>query len=431
MSVNIFWFRRDLRLEDNHGLFQALSQDEKVIPIFIFDEDILSKLSDKKDKRVTFIYQALERINKKLKRVGSGIDMYFGKPKEVFEQIVQKYDVASVFTNEDYEPYALKRDAEIRIFLESQNIGFKTFKDQVIFSPTEVLKKDGTPFQVYSPFAKQWESQLPESLEIYKSEELIEQFLKYEPQHLTLNDIGFEYAGEIFQKPNLSEDLMTQYGPKRNFPAAAATSQVSVHLRFGTVGIRRLVNYVRQKSYKFLRELIWREFFMMLLYHFPQTVNKSFKPQYDAVEWAFDEEKFQKWCEGKTGFPLVDAGMRELNETGFMHNRVRMLVASFLIKDLHIDWRIGEAYFAEKLLDYDQAQNIGNWQWVAGSGADGSPYFRVFNPYLQQVKFDKNFTYIKKWIPEFGTEYYPKEMVNHDEERKKAIEYYKRALSNI
>lgn len=428
MKVNIFWFRRDLRLDDNHGLFQALSQNDKVIPIFIFDEEILSKLADKNDKRVTFIYQALEKINKKLRKVESGIDLYFGKPKEIFEQIIQKYDVDLVFTNEDYEPYALKRDTEIREFLESKNIGFKSFKDQVVFSPTEVLKKDGTPFLVYSPFAKQWEKQLPETLEVYNSEELIDNFHKFEPQCLTLKDIGFENAGDIFQKPNLNEDLLEQYEAKRNFPASEATSQVSVHLRFGTVGIRRLVNYARKISHTFLRELIWREFFMMLLYHFPHTVTKAFKPQYDAVEWEFDEEKFQKWCEGKTGFPLVDAGMRELNETGFMHNRVRMLVASFLIKDLHIDWRIGEAYFAEKLLDYDQAQNIGNWQWVAGSGADGSPYFRVFNPYLQQEKFDKNFIYIKKWIPEFGTSKYPKEIVNHDEERKKAIEYYKKGL---
>lgn len=428
MKVNIFWFRRDLRLDDNHGLFQALFQNDKVIPIFIFDEEILSKLADKNDKRVTFIYQALEKINEKLRKVESGIDLYFGKPKEIFEQIIQKYDVDLVFTNEDYEPYALKRDTEIREFLESKNIGFKSFKDQVVFSPTEVLKKDGTPFLVYSPFAKQWEKQLPETLEVYNSEELIDNFHKFEPQCLTLKDIGFENAGDIFQKPNLNEDLLEQYEAKRNFPASEATSQVSVHLRFGTVGIRRLVNYARKISHTFLRELIWREFFMMLLYHFPHTVTKAFKPQYDAVEWEFDEEKFQKWCEGKTGFPLVDAGMRELNETGFMHNRVRMLVASFLIKDLHIDWRIGEAYFAEKLLDYDQAQNIGNWQWVAGSGADGSPYFRVFNPYLQQEKFDKNFTYIKKWIPEFGTSKYPKEIVNHDEEKKKAIEYYKKGL---
>lgn len=428
MKVNIFWFRRDLRLDDNHGLFQALSQNDKVIPIFIFDEEILSKLADKNDKRVTFIYQELEKINEKLRKVESGIDLYFGKPKEIFEQIIQKYDVDLVFTNEDYEPYALKRDTEIREFLESKNIGFKSFKDQVVFLPTEVLKKDGTPFLVYSPFAKQWEKQLPETLEVYNSEELIDNFHKFEPQCLTLKDIGFENAGDIFQKPNLNEDLLEQYEAKRNFPASEATSQVSVHLRFGTVGIRRLVNYARKISHTFLRELIWREFFMMLLYHFPHTVTKAFKPQYDAVEWEFDEEKFQKWCEGKTGFPLVDAGMRELNETGFMHNRVRMLVASFLIKDLHIDWRIGEAYFAEKLLDYDQAQNIGNWQWVAGSGADGSPYFRVFNPYLQQEKFDKNFIYIKKWIPEFGTSKYPKEIVNHDEERKKAIEYYKKGL---
>ncbi|UOE41579.1 DNA photolyase family protein [Chryseobacterium suipulveris] len=430
MKINIFWFRRDLRLDDNHGLYQALSQDLKVVPIFIFDQQILTQLSDKKDKRVQFIYEAIERLNKKLAKVGSGVDLYYGNPKEVFEKIIKKYDVHSVFTNEDYEPYALRRDGEIHEFLQSKNIEFKTFKDQVIFAPQEVLKIDGQPFQVYSPYAKQWESQLPENLEEYKSEDLLDHFFQFTPNHLTLKDIGFENSGEIFQKPSLSEDVLKQYGEKRNFPAADATSKVSVHLRFGTVGIRKLVNYAKKNSNKFLRELIWREFFMMLLYHFPHTVTKSFKPKYDDVKWEFDEDKFKKWCEGKTGFPLVDAGMRELNETGFMHNRVRMLVASFLIKDLHIDWKIGEAYFANKLLDYDQAQNIGNWQWVAGSGADGSPYFRVFNPYLQQEKFDKNFTYIKKWIPEYGTAEYPKEMVNHDEERKKAIEYYKDALNS-
>ena len=427
-KITIFWFRRDLRLDDNHGLFNALSASKNVMPIFIFDKLILDQIADRNDKRVAFIFEALERINQELMKIGSGIEMHYGTPLDVFKLLIQKFNVASVYTNEDYEPYAIKRDREISDFLAENAVEFKSFQDQIIFHPDDILKSDNTPFQVYSPYAKKWMEQLPEQLTIYESEKLKDNFLKFEPQHLEPETIGFAKNEKSYYEPNLSEQLLQEYSRKRNFPAKDGTSKVSTHLRFGTISIRKLVMYARKLSTKFLRELIWREFYTMILYHFPHTVSRAFKPKYDNISWKNNEVDFEKWKTGKTGFPLVDAGIRELNATGYMHNRVRMLTASFLIKDLLIDWRWGEAYFAEKLLDYDLAQNVGNWQWCAGSGCDAAPYFRIFNPELQLEKFDPKLEYVKKWIPEFGTEQYPKPMLDHKSARIEALEVFSNAI---
>lgn len=430
-KINIFWFRRDLRLKDNHGLFEALQSGNQVLPIFIFDEEILSKLENKSDKRVDFIFQALETLNAFLKEKNAGIQYFYGKPLQIFEEISKNYLVEKVFTNEDYEPYALQRDAEISIFLKSKNIEFQTYKDQVIFAKNEVLKDDGNPYTIYTPYSKKWLELLKE--EDYKpllSEKFLENLVKKIPENFGLEKIGFQKTDLVFKKTELDLELIKNYENTRNFPSIKGTSELSVHLRFGTIGIRTLVSKIKNVNFTFLKELIWREFFMQILYHFPKSANHAFKEKYEFIEWKNDEEDFKKWCDGKTGFPLVDAGMRELNETGFMHNRVRMVVASFLVKDLLIDWKWGETYFAEKLLDYDMAQNVGNWQWCAGSGCDSAPYFRIFNPEEQQKKFDEDFLYIKKWIPEFGTSAYPKPMIEHKFARERTLKAYKVALEN-
>lgn len=430
-KINIFWFRRDLRLKDNHGLFEALQSGNQVLPIFIFDEEILSKLENKSDKRVDFIFQALETLNAFLKEKNAGIQYFYGKPLQIFEEISKNYLVEKVFTNEDYEPYALQRDAEISFFLKSKNIEFQTYKDQVIFAKNEVLKDDGNPYTIYTPYSKKWLDLLKE--EDYKpfpSEKFLENLVKKIPENFGLEKIGFQKTDLVFKKPELDLDLIKNYENTRNFPSIKGTSELSVHLRFGTIGIRTLISKIKNVNFTFLKELIWREFFMQILYHFPKSANHAFKEKYEFIEWKNNEEDFKKWCDGKTGFPLVDAGIRELNETGFMHNRVRMVVASFLVKDLLIDWKWGETYFAEKLLDYDMAQNVGNWQWCAGSGCDSAPYFRIFNPEEQQKKFDKDFKYIKKWIPEFGTSAYPKPMIDHKFARERTLKAYKEALEN-
>ncbi|WP_018674601.1 cryptochrome/photolyase family protein [Riemerella columbina] len=409
--ISIFWFRRDLRWNDNHGLFQALDSGYKVLPIFIFDNAILDDLEDQHDRRVDFIYQALEHLNSQ----HPYIHYFYGKPLEIFKELTSQYKIASVFCNEDYEPYAIRRDTEVKDFLESKNIMFQSYKDQMIFAKDEILKADGNPYTVYTPYSKQWLNRLSETLiQQYPSEKHLDQLYKAEkPSHLTLDDIGFKSTELNYQPPKIPYQQLEDYDKKRNIPALDATSKQSVHLRFGTISPRTAVLEAKKINFTWLKELIWREFFMQILWHFPNVVSQPFRDKYAGFQWKNNEADFKTWCEGKTGFPLVDAGMRELNATGFMHNRVRMLVASFLVKDLQIDWRWGEAYFANKLLDFDLAQNNGNWQWAAGTGVDAAPYFRVFNPDLQLDKFDKNRAYVKRWIPEFGTKDYPEPMLKH------------------
>ena len=430
-KLNLFWFRRDLRLIDNHGLYEALQSELPVLPIFIFDTNILDKLENKEDKRVDFIFQALEKLNEYLEKQGKSIQIFYGKPLEIYENLTQKYEIGNVFCNEDYEPYAIKRDQDIKDFLASKNINFYQFKDQVIFQKDEITKADGKPYTVYTPYSKQWLLKFnDQNLEFFASEKKLDNLLNIEKQNITLENIGFKKTNYLFENPKINLEILEKYHETRNLPTKE-TSQMSVHLRFGTFSIRKLVkiaNELKDKTY--LKELIWREFFMQILWHFPKVIHHSFKEKYDNIAWENNEELFQKWCEGKTGYPIVDAGMRELNETGLMHNRVRMVCASFLTKHLLTDWRIGEAYFAEKLMDYDLSANNGNWQWSAGSGCDAAPYFRVFNPEEQQKKFDPKFIYIKKWVKEFGTSTYPKPIIEHKFARERALKRYKEGLGD-
>ncbi|MEX2350208.1 MAG: deoxyribodipyrimidine photo-lyase [Flavobacteriaceae bacterium] len=431
-KVNIFWFRRDLRLDDNVGFYKALNGKFPVLPIFIFDTEILDQLP-KDDARVTFIFETLQKMRENLQNTcGSSIATYHGKPLEVFKQIIKDFPVQNVITNHDYEPYAQKRDKEIEGFLSDKDIGFYTYKDQVIFEKDEVVKEDGTPYLVYTPYMKKWKERFKElSLKVYETKSLLKNCIEHSRlPNLTLADMGFEKSNIEVPDFDLSKSMIQEYEETRNFPARDETSRLSPHLRFGTVGIRQVVKKaITEKNETFWNELIWREFFIQILWHFPETQTQAFKKKYDRITWRNNEAEFEKWKTGTTGFPLVDAGMRQLNETGWMHNRVRMLVGSFLCKHLLIDWRWGEAYFAEKLLDYEMASNVGNWQWVAGCGVDAAPYFRIFNPTTQIEKFDKEKSYIKKWIPEFGSKSYPDEMVNHKEARERALSTYKEAVS--
>ena len=428
--INIFWFRRDLRLDDNCGLFHALKSDKKILPIFIFDKDILHKLP-KDDARVTFLHQELENINNQLLKVNSELSVFHGKPLEILEKLSEQYTIETIFTNHDYEPYAIQRDLEIKEFLTSKKIHFETYKDQVIFERNEIVKKDGTAYKVYTPFSKKWiEAFKFKGLQFFPSEENLENLIKSKNHPLlTLEEIGFIKSSIKVESYTVSTKLIDNYEETRNFPAKDSTSKLGTHLRFGTVSIRKIVDKAsKSNNITFLKELIWREFFMQILWHFPHTAKDSFKPQYDRIIWRNNEEEFKAWCKGETGYPLVDAGMRELNQTGFMHNRVRMLVGSFLCKHLLIDWRWGEAYFGEKLHDYEQSSNIGNWQWVAGTGVDAAPYFRIFNPTTQILKFDKDLNYIKKWVPDFQELTYSTPIVEHKFARERCLNVYKEAI---
>jgi len=426
--MNIFWFRRDLRLDDNAGLFEALS-DDKTLPIFIFDKNILEDLP-KDDARVIFISELLDKIQSGLKKEKKSLAVFYDEPEKVFKKLISDNQIKAVFANHDYEPYAKNRDSEIAKFLKSKAVEFHTFKDQVIFEKDEIIKDDGKPYVVYTPFSKKWKERFTEKLvEEFPSEKKLEKIAKHDYPYLSLKDIGFKKSEIKVENFDVSAKVIENYKETRDFPNIDGTSHLSPHLRFGAVSIRQLVKKASEfKQETFLSELIWREFFMQILWHFPNTVTESFRPKYDNIKWRNNEEEFKSWCEGKTGYPIVDAGMRQLNATGNMHNRVRMVVASFLCKHLLIDWRWGEAYFAEKLLDYEQSSNIGNWQWAAGSGVDAAPYFRIFNPSEQVKKFDKDFKYIKKWVPEFQEiSYQP--IVDHKQARERCLKVYKEAVA--
>ena len=430
-KISIFWFRRDLRLHDNKALFHALQSEEKILPIFIFDIDILEKIP-KDDARISFIYSELKAMNMHLESFGTEIKMFHGNPKEVFKSLMKNYTIVKVFTNHDYEPYAIKRDLDIKKLVSSNKIDFQTYKDQVIFERNEITKKDGKPYVVYTPYSRKWlekyETDKPEN---YPSEDLLDRlYKKTKSETLTLSDIGFIETNIHIKNYIFNSRIINEYEETRNFPALDNTSKLGPHLRFGTVSVRQMVSRADAHENKiFLKELIWREFFMQILWHFPETHKNSFKSKYDRIIWRNNEKEFQKWCEGNTGYPMVDAGMRQLNKTGFMHNRVRMLVGSFLCKHLLIDWRWGEAYFAEKLHDYEMSSNVGNWQWVAGTGVDASPYFRIFNPTSQIQKFDKELKYIQKWVPDFQEITYPSPMVDHKFARERCLKTYKDALA--
>ena len=429
-NFSVFWFRRDLRLDDNLGLNAALSSGLKVIPIFIFDTEIINKL-EKNDLRIKMIHAALVKLNDAMLGNRCNVGMYLGNPKAVFESLLKKYEIKSVFTNRDYEPYAVKRDKSIKSFLETKKITFSSFKDQVIFEKDEVVKDDGNPYKVYTPYSRKWIEKLNSNgFETCKSETKLNHLAELTLPYLSLKEIGFDEKQFDIPSFNIDSKRIEKYEETRNFPHLNSTSRIGAHLRFGFISIRKLVQKALKKSNKtYLKELIWREFFMQILWHFPYTQEKSFKPKYDNIKWLNNNDEFKKWCDGKTGYPLVDAGMRELNQTGFMHNRVRMLVGSFLCKHLLIDWRWGEKYFAKKLLDYEMSSNVGNWQWVAGCGVDASPYFRIFNPKEQIKKFDKDFKYIKKWVPDFQNSSYPKEIIDHKFARNRCLETFKAAVA--
>lgn len=429
--MNIFWFRRDLRLEDNAGLYHALKSGDTVQCIFIFDKNILSKLDDRSDARVTFIHDQITRLHSELKDLGSSLWVFYDTPQHCFESLLSTYTIKNVYTNHDYEPYARQRDAEISAILEKHQVKFNTFKDQVIFEKDEVLKDDGKPYTVFTPYKNKWYKKLKSYyLKAYPTEKYFSFLHKSEDKNIpSLKEMSFERTSIEIPKAEY-KSVLKEYHKNRDIPAIKGTSRISVHLRFGTVSIRSLARNAQGISEVWLNELIWRDFYFMIIWHFPHAAKASFKPAYDNIEWRNNEEEFKRWCEGKTGYPIVDAGMRELNATGFMHNRVRMIVASFLIKHLLIDWRWGEAYFAKKLLDFELASNNGGWQWASSSGCDAAPYFRIFNPSEQTKKFDPQFLYIKKWVPEFQELSYPAPIVEHKFARERCLATYKKALEH-
>lgn len=428
--VNIFWFRRDLRLYDNAGLYHALRGDHPVLPVFIFDRNILDELEDKTDRRVEFIHLALQEIQQQLVKLGSSLDVRYGKPVDIYKELLREYDVKTIFTNHDYEPYAKERDSLVEKLLQENGTVFCTFKDQVILEKDEVLKDDGKPYTVFTPYSRKWKAVLTDfHLKPYTNKKYFKNFYKQPGRKMpALKEMGFESTGLSFPEKEWKGQVIRNYKEQRDIPSVQGTSQLSVHLRFGTISIRTLAAEAGALNETFLNELIWRDFYHMILWHFPKVVGHAFKTEYDKIRWRNNEKEFKAWCDGKTGYPIVDAGMRELNATGFMHNRVRMIVASFLTKHLLIDWRWGEAYFAKKLLDFDLAANNGGWQWAAGSGCDAAPYFRVFNPYLQTKKFDPELKYVRKWVPEFEELTYPQPIVQHEVARKRCLEVYGTAL---
>lgn len=429
--VTVFWFRRDLRFEDNTGLYHALKDDLPVVPVFIFDQLILDDLEDQDDPRITFIHQEITSLNDKLKAKNSRLETRYGKPLEIWEELLSDFNIKKVYTNHDYEPYGIKRDEAVDQLLKKHQVEFYTFKDQVILEKSEVVKKDGDPYIVYTPFSRAWKNIVSDrDLEFYPSALEMNNFALLDWKTIIpLEAMNFEASSIEFPSRDIDEALILKYDKTRDTPGIPGTSRLGLHLRFGTISIRELARKAQELNSTYYNELIWREFYQMILWHYPAVVSENFNPRYDKVPWRNDEKEFLQWCKGKTGYPIVDAGMRQLNETGFMHNRVRMITASFLTKHLLIDWRWGEAYFARKLLDFELASNNGGWQWAAGTGVDAAPYFRVFNPELQEKKFDPDKRYIHHWVKELGTADYPSPIVEHKMARERAIETYKSALN--
>jgi deoxyribodipyrimidine photo-lyase len=430
-KITLFWHRRDLRTDDNHGLYRALTEKENVLPLFIFDRNILDELEDRADRRVTFIHDALSEIKETYENNGGSIIVKYGTPEDIFPEILSEYNVEAVYTNRDYEPYAKDRDENIGQICKDKNVEFKTFKDHVIFEKDEVVKKDGGWYSVFSPYKRMWFNTLKgNEFDTYWSSKNLDKLYQSDPLDMpSLKDMGFERKDDHIPSSRVDDELLKNYSDKRDIPSVRGTSRLSVHLRFGTVSIRKMAKKGKALSGSWLNELIWRDFYQMILHFNPQIVTTSFRPEYDKINWRNNEEEFEKWCKGETGYPIVDAGMRELNETGFMHNRVRMIVASFLTKHLLVHWTWGEQYFAKKLIDYELASNNGGWQWAAGSGCDAAPYFRVFNSELQTKKFDPDLKYIKKWVPEFQElDYQQKRIVEHKFARERALETYKSTL---
>ncbi|WP_374030386.1 deoxyribodipyrimidine photo-lyase [Bdellovibrio bacteriovorus] len=431
-KVTVFWFRRDLRLDDNAGLYHALKERSAVLPLFIFDSEILEKLDDPADARVTFIYDQIQDLKQQLKAKKSDLLIRHGKPLEVLKDLSAEMAIEAIYTNHDYEPAARKRDEKVAAWAAKEHIAFLTFKDQCLFEKDEILTDARKPYTVYTPYKNKVLANLtPFYLKSYPNELYESSYAKVKKTEAMppLKSLGFERSQIEFPPMELSTKMLKTYQATRDFPAnEKGTSHLGLHLRFGTLSVRELAREAKKYSPVWLSELIWRDFFMQILWHFPQVEKQSFRPEYDKIAWRTSKADFQRWCEGQTGYPLVDAGMRELNATGYMHNRVRMVVASFLCKHLLIHWYEGERYFAKKLLDYDLSANNGNWQWAAGSGCDAAPYFRIFNPQTQFEKFDPDGKYVQKWVPEYGTDAYPEPMVDHNEARGRCLQAFTKVL---
>jgi deoxyribodipyrimidine photo-lyase len=426
--ISIFWFRRDLRLHDNMALNKALESGNKVLPIFIFDQNILDELPFN-DARLSFIYDSLKKINNELNKKGTSLLILKGDPFHEWKNLLGKYEIANMYFNKDYEPYTIDRDQKIEELLNANGVNVFKFKDQLIFEESEILKNDGTPYTVFTPYKNRWLEKLKNTAFEFKSSIKDDEFYPIINPFPAIEDLGFKES--IIKVKDFTFKNLDQYSTLRDYPFDDATSYLSPHLRFGTVSIRKILSELKDSDAVFKSELIWREFFMQILFHFPKVIDSNFKSKYDGIDWRNNKAEFELWCQGKTGYPMVDAGIRQLNETGYMHNRVRMVVASFLVKHLLIDWRWGEAYFAEKLVDYELSSNNGNWQWAAGTGCDAAPYFRIFNPSEQLKKFDKDLRYVKQWIPEIGTSEYPNPMVDHKFARERALKAYKQGINQV
>ena len=462
------WFRRDLRLHDHAALYHALTQSIEVHCVFVFDIDILDKLNDKQDRRVEFIWHSLLELRERLRQQGSTLRILHGKAQELIVRLAHELDVQAVFCNHDYEPDALLRDMFVERELGTHNIAFHHYKDQVIFEKSEILNGSGKPYSIFTPYKNAWYKKLDEFyLRAYPTEKYFSALAQGIAAALpSLESLGFVptnqsmLAGESGAEQLLGDfkPHIARYQETRNFPAVNGTSCLSVHLRFGTVSIRSLASYAYYVggagAQTWLGELIWRDFYQMLLHHYPTLAqDQTFKAQFNAIVFPNDVRKFTAWCEARTGYPLIDAAMRQLNQTGYMHNRLRMVVASFLVKDLHVDWRWGERYFAQHLLDFDLAANNGGWQWAASTGCDAQPWFRIFNPITQSKKFDAQGEFIRIQIPELarctdkwihapwlmptceqercGVEIgndYPAPIVDHVVAREKTLSLFKEAL---
>lgn len=411
-------------------MYLALSGNLPVQPIFIFDTEILDKLSNQADARVTFIYQSLLSLKETLNNFGADLQVFYGKPTEIWKKILEDYSINTVYANHDYECYAIDRDQQISELLAAKGAKMTTCKDHVIFEKSEIVKDDQSPYTVFTPYSKKWKAKFAaQPPSAFPSENYLDKLYRVTPKPMIrLEEMGFVHSKMNFPNKETSLGIIKNYATQRDYPAVQGTSRLGIHYRFGTISIREKAIKCAPISETYLNELIWRDFYSMILHHFPKVQQRSFREAYDRIVWRNDETDFEKWCSGSTGYPLVDSGMRELNATGFMHNRVRMLVASFLTKHLLIDWRWGEAYFADKLLDFDLASNNGGWQWAAGCGTDAAPYFRIFSPSAQQEKFDKNFEYVRRWVPEYGTTKYPTPMVEHTFARERCLKVYKAAL---
>jgi len=429
-AVSIHWFRRDLRLHDNHGLYRALTDHGRVLPLFIFDTTILNKLEDRRDRRVAFIHRTLLAMKAELEGRGGSMLVVHGDPVRIWQEILERFEVRAVTINHDHELYAIVRDQAVADLLRARSIPVRSCKDISIFERDEVVKDDNGPYTVFTPYARKWKVQFrPEMLDAFTSEAHADRYWQTPILPCpSLADLGFENTDLVTLPTTVPDELLRNYHINRDVPAVDGTSRISTHLRFGTVSIRALMRKAMSISSKYADELIWREFYMQVLYHHPNATVRPIKPAYNNIVWRNNEEEFGAWCEGRTGYPLVDAGMRELLATGLMHNRVRMVVASFLTKHLLIDWRWGEAWFAAKLLDFELSSNNGGWQWASGSGCDAAPYFRIFNPHLQLQRFDPQLKYVKRWVPEHGSANYVQEVVVHDVARERALEAYKKAL---